>query len=65
MDIFVNPTFTLFYPFLKCPEPCHKMQTIFGFPFYTNIDGKTFARLYFKNTVRVTEDFVSYDLLRY
>ena len=48
-----------------CPEPCVKMMTYFGFPFITSNDNPTgFARLYFKNIVKVTEDFVSYDLLR-
>ena len=48
-----------------CPEPCVKMMTYFGFPFITRYDKPTgFVRLYFKNIVKVTEDFVSYDLLR-
>ena len=40
------------------------MQTMFGFPFIGKVK-KGFARLYFKNIVKVTEDFVSYDFLRY
>ena len=48
----------------QCPDPCHKMQTIFGFPFLSKVDGKAFARLYFKNIVKVTDDFVSFDFLR-
>ena len=40
------------------------MQTMFGFPFIGKAK-KGFARLYFKNIVKVTEDFVSYDFLRY
>ena len=48
-----------------CPEPCVKIMTYFGFPFLTRNSKLTgFARLYFKNIVKVTEDFVSYDLLR-
>ena len=49
----------------KCMDPCVKTVTYFGFPFITSNDNPTgFARLYFKNIVKVTEDFVSYDLLR-
>ena len=49
-----------------CPEPCAKITTFFGFPFISR-NGKTtgFCRLYFKNIVKVTEDFISYDLLRW
>ena len=48
-----------------CPEPCTKIITFFGFPFISKNDKSTgFCRLYFKNIVKVTEDFVSYDLLR-
>ena len=52
----------------KCPEPCNTMLTTFGFPFVTKFNETkpetSKARLYFKNIVKVTEDFVSYDLLR-
>ena len=52
----------------KCPEPCNTMLTTFGFPFVTKFNetsqATSKARLYFKNIVKVTEDFVSYDLLR-
>ena len=47
--------------------PCVKTVTYFGFPFLTideTID-YAYAKLYFKNIVKVTEDFVSYDLLRW
>ena len=49
-----------------CPEPCAKIITFFGFPFISK-NGKAtgFCRLYFKNIVKVTEDFISYDLLRW
>ena len=48
-----------------CPEPCAKIITFFGFPFISKNGKNTgFCRLYFKNIVKVTEDFVSYDLLR-
>ena len=46
--------------------PCSSMTTNFGYPFTAKSDGNTtgFARLYLKNIVKVTEDFISYDLLR-
>ena len=50
----------------ECPEPCVKMITYFGYPFLNeeaeNTTGK--VNLYFKNIVKITEDFVTYDLLR-
>ena len=49
----------------ECPRPCHKIIPTFGLPRYYspgNESGK--IRLYFHNIVKVTEDFVSYDLLR-
>ena len=49
----------------KCVSPCTNMVTIFGFPSYNKIgESKGFVRLYFKSIIKVTEDFVSYDLLR-
>ena len=43
------------------------MITTFGMPKQENVENveKSKARLYFDNTVKVTEDFVSYDLLRF
>ena len=42
------------------------MVTYFGYPFLNeeaeNTTGK--VNLYFKNIVKITEDFVTYDLLR-
>ena len=51
----------------ECPVPCVNMITTFGYP---NIGKKSFlskGRVYllFKNLVKVTEDFISYDLLRF
>ena len=52
--------------FAKCASPCVNMLTTFGFPFFSNNNQSTgFVKLYFKNIVKITEDFVSYDLLRY
>ena len=49
----------------ECPVPCINMITIFGFPFIRKRqDNIGRVRLYFKNIVKVTEDFISYDLLR-
>ena len=51
----------------SCPEPCHTMISWFGYPFVTKrpeYKGTGFARLYFRKITKVTEDFVSYDLLR-
>lgn len=54
----------------ECPVPCVNMITSFGYP---NIDLSSLSTLwknkgrvsiYFKKFVKVTEDFVSYDLLR-
>ena len=52
---------------VQCPQTFQKMITTFGMPKQEkeeNIE-KSKARLYFDNTVKVTEDFVSYDLLRF
>ena len=49
----------------ECPVPCVNMITIFGFPFIRKRrDNIGRVRLYFKQIVKVTEDFISYDLLR-
>ena len=50
----------------ECPEPCNAIITYFGFPFISqrSDDSRGMARLYFKNIVKVTEDFISYDFLR-
>lgn len=49
----------------ECPVPCINMITIFGFPFIRKRqDNIGRVRLYFKNIVKVTEDFINYDLLR-
>ena len=52
---------------LQCPQTFQKMITTFGMPKQENVTNveKSKARLYFDNTVKVTEDFVSYDLLRF
>ena len=51
----------------ECLDSCHNMITGFGFPFITrqNNSGTGFGRLYFKKIVKETEDFVSYDFLRF
>ena len=48
-------------------RPCNNMVTILGMPKYYRPDTGTAgtARLYVNNIVKVTEDFISYDLLRY
>lgn len=49
----------------QCPSPCTNMMTNLGLPSVTKDDAKIgFVRLYFKSIVKITEDFVSYDLLR-
>ena len=51
-----------------CPDPCHNILTWFGYPIVTenlSYNGTGFVRLYFKNIIKVTQDFVSYDLLRF
>ena len=54
------------YPTEKCPEPCVKLLTYFGYPhIQKNINSTGIVNLYFKDIVKVTEDFISYDLLRY
>ena len=52
---------------VQCPQTFQKMITTFGMPKQENVENveKSKARLYFDNTVKVTEDFVSYDLLRF
>ena len=48
-----------------CPQPCLNMLTTFGIPTYTNTtNGIGWAQFYFNTNVKVTDDFVSYDLLR-
>ena len=51
----------------KCIDPCVKTVTYFGFPFLTEDDeiDYAFAKLYFKNIVKVTEDFLAYSFLRF
>ena len=50
----------------NCHRPCSEVHTWFGFPDKDSI-GETEAKLklYFKTIVKVTEDFISYDFLRY
>ena len=48
-----------------CREPCVKTVTVFGFPFLSDeltLDS-AYAKLYFKNIVKVTEDYLSYTFL--
>ena len=47
--------------------PCTTMTTSFGYPFSTKSHGNStgFARIYLKNIVKLTQDFISYDLLRF
>ena len=47
-------------------RPCNNMVTILGMPKYYRPDSGPAgtARLYVNNIVKVTEDFISYDLLR-
>ena len=47
-------------------RPCNNMVTILGMPkYYRPESGPAgIARLYVNNIVKVTEDFISYDLLR-
>ena len=49
-----------------CREPCVKTVTVFGFPFLSDeIDlDFAYAKLYFKNIVKVTEDHLAYSFLR-
>ena len=47
----------------ECPKPCLTMLTSFGWPKFSNGSGR--AQFYFNSIVKVTEDFVSYDLLRF
>ena len=49
----------------ECPRPCHKIIPTFGLPrIYSPGNDPGRIRLYFNSIVKVTEDFVSYDLLR-
>ena len=50
----------------ECPVPCTNLYASFGFPFIDSSD-KDLAkmRMYFKTIVKVTEDYISYDILRY
>ena len=48
----------------KCMDPCVKTVTYFGFPFLSDDDiDYAYAKLYFKNIVKVTEDYLSYTFL--
>ena len=50
----------------SCKEPCVKTVTFFGFPFLTEEDiDYAYAKLYFKNIVKVTEDYLAYSFLRF
>ena len=51
----------------ECPVPCVSMITSFGYPIVTKGEEKKDGTVYikFKNLVKVTEDFISYDLLRF
>ena len=48
---------------LQCPRPCSNIISTFGMSrsYKTN---KASTKFYFKDIVKVTEDFVSYDMLR-
>ena len=49
----------------QCMDPCVKTVTYFGFPFLSDDDiDYAYAKLYFKNIVKVTEDYLSYTFLR-
>ena len=51
----------------KCPPPCNKMIPVLGMPKQLKEDddgGTATAKLYFDSIVKVTEDFISYGLLR-
>ena len=47
----------------ECPKPCQTMLTSFGWPKFSNGSGR--AQFYFNSIVKVTQDFISYDLLRW
>ena len=50
-----------------CHEPCNKLMTFFGFPFISKLSGRDdvgHVKLYFKRVIKVTEDVLSYSLLR-
>ena len=51
----------------SCPLPCVHMYANFGFPSFDNNKDNTTARVkfYFKTVVKITEDYISYDLLRF
>ena len=61
-----NEFYRLFYSeFGKCPSTCTSMKTYFGYPSISKENTSTgFVRFYFKRNIKITEDFVSYDLLR-
>ena len=51
-----------------CPDPCLNMISWFGLPFITSrsdYNGIGRVRLYFRKNIRMTEDFVTYGLLRF
>ena len=58
--------YSIFTQVDNCPRPCTTMLPTFGFPTYNKLNESTtgFVRLYLKSVVKITEDFVSYDLLR-
>ena len=49
---------------LKCPRSCYEVVPIFGVPKRGHINKTRRTRLYLKSHIKVTEDFVSYGLLR-
>ena len=50
----------------ECPVPCVNMITSFVYPIVSKLgDNQGRVVLDFKNLVKVTEDFISYDLLRF
>ena len=50
----------------ECPVPCVNMITSFGYPIIEKReDNKGKVYIFFKNFVKVSNDFISYDLLRY
>ena len=48
----------------KCPPPCKYIISTFGAPKIKPNPDKGRVKFYFTNIVKVTEDFVSYDLVR-
>ena len=50
----------------ECPVPCINMITSFGYPIVKKReDNKGRVDINFNGLVKVTEDFISYDLLRF